>query len=419
MSSIIDQQGQQRRMLLGGVAGAIATALFATACRPSEEQEAAVNAVALNEPEVVSTAPPATPDPAIPPGSSPLTAAELAWAEQFLAQHISVDVHCHPGVFFFQGMTPEDPMVQKMASMGVFENRTVADMAAGQLSAGLFAAVSDINLIGGNEQGLYARREFEPGEAYADYLRQMAVLQGMVDSGLVLPVRSVADLRASKQAGRVGAVFASEGGYFLEEKGERLAEAWDAGIRSISLVHYHINQIGDIQTAAPKPGGLTDFGRAAVAEMNRLGMIIDMVHATFETTRDVAELSTQPIMVSHSFIADGTVQHPRLLSEDHARMVAATGGMVGAWPTGIGNPDFPSFIGRILRLVDLLGIDHVGLGTDMDANYMPVFTNYRQMPHIPVALKRRGMSEQEISQVLGGNFMRIFAEVTKNSGSVS
>jgi len=409
---------RQRRALLGGVAGAVATALLASACKSSEE-EVVVESVAAVEPETTPEPAPVAPDPAIPPGAAAVTEEELAWARQFLAQQASVDLHCHPGMFFFQGMTPEDPMLQKMASMGVFTERTVADMAAGQLSAALFATVADINLIGAGEKGLYARREFEPGEAYADHQRQMAVLQNMADTGLVAPVRSVPDLLAAKHAGKVGAMFSCEGGDFLEEKGERLAEAWEAGIRSIQLVHYHINQLGDIQTEAPKHNGLTAFGREAVVEMNRLGMLIDMAHATFETTRDAAELSSQPIMVSHSFIADGEARHPRLLSEDHARIVAGTGGLVGAWPTGIGNPDFPSFIGRLFRLVDLIGIDHVGLGTDMDANFKPVWTNYRQLPHVPVALKRGGMSDEEIVKVLSGNFMRVFDEVTHGAGETS
>lgn len=417
MYNFIDQRGRQRRMLLGGVAGAIATALFATACKPAKEQAPEAEAATVVEPETVAA--PSTPDLTIPPGAEPASVDELAWAQQFLTRQLSVDLHCHPGMFFFEGMTPEDPAVQQMASMGVFMERTVADMAAGQLSAAMFATVADVDLLGANERGLYARREYQPGEAYASHLRQMSVLQNMVDTGLVAPVRSVSDLSAAKQAGKVGAIFSAEGGDFLEEKGERIAEAWEAGIRSIQLVHYHVNQLGDIQTEAPKHKGLSEFGRETVAEMNRLGMLIDMAHATFDTTRDVAELSSQPIMVSHSYVADEGIQHPRLLSEAHARMVADTGGLVGAWPTGIGNPDFPAFIGQLLRLVDLIGIDHVALGTDMDANYKPVFTNYRQLPYIPIALKRHGMSDSELSKVLGGNFMRVFADVTRDAGQTA
>ncbi len=417
MNNDIDQRGRQRRMLLGGVSGAIATALFATSCKPSEEPELEAEASSVVEPEAAPV--PTAPDQTIPPGAELATVEELAWAQQFLTRQLSIDLHCHPGMFFFEGMTSEDPGVQRMAAMAGFMQRTVADMAAGQLSTALFATVADVDLIGMNERGLYSRREYKAGEAYASHLRQIALLQNMVDTGLVASVRSVADVSAAKQAGKVGAIFTCEGGDFLEEKVERLAEAWDAGVRSIQLVHYHVNQLGDIQTEEPKHKGLSEFGRETVTEMNRLGMLIDLAHATFETTRDVAEITSQPIMVSHSYIADEGSQHPRLLSADHARMVADTGGLVGAWPTGIGNPDFPSFIRQLLRLVDLLGIDHVALGTDMDANYQPVFTNYRQLPYIPIALKREGMTDEELIKVLGGNFMRFFATVTRDTGHTS
>jgi membrane dipeptidase len=75
-----------------------------------------------------------------------------------------------------------------------------------------------------------------------------------------------------------------------------------------------------------------------------------------------------------------------------------------------------SFIDRLVRLVDFIGIDHVGFGTDMDANYLPVFTNYRQMPHLPVALRSRGMNDEDIAKILGGNFVRVFNEVTQVAG---
>jgi membrane dipeptidase len=322
-------------------------------------------------------------------------------------------------MFFFQGFEPEDPALQKMAAVACFEQRTVADMNAGRLSLALFATVADLRLIGASEKGLYARREFEPGEAYADHRRQMTILQGMVNSGLVTAVRSLSDLVAARNSSRVGAMFSCEGGDFLEQQGERLEEAWDQGVRSIQLVHYHINQIGDIQTAEPKHGGLSAFGREAVIEMNRLGMILDLAHATFKTARDAAEISMKPVILSHSYIAEGEALHPRLISMDHARLIAQTGGLIGAWPTGIGNPDFPAFIERLLRLVDVVGIDHVGLGTDMDANYMPVFTNYRQMPYIPLALQRHGMNEEEIGKVLGGNFLRVVSHVIPSVGSES
>jgi membrane dipeptidase len=117
-------------------------------------------------------------------------------------------------------------------------------------------------------------------------------------------------------------------------------------------------------------------------------------------------------MISHSFLADADTRHPRLLSEDHARLVAQTGGVIGGWPSGVGTTTFAGFVDRLFRLVDLVGIDHVGLGTDMDANFKPVFSNYRQLPYLPHGLAARGMSRGEIGKLLGGNFLRVFTAVT-------
>lgn len=394
----------QRRKLLKGVAAAVSTALVGAACSRSDENVAD------------SLTPPVSPKDSVPPGVIALSSGSLDVANRLLSKIVSVDVHCHPGLFFFNGMgMMEDPDLAVLAEQAGFESRTVADMKAGGLTAGLFATVADIKLLGVGEKGLYARREFEPGEAYADHQRQLNVLHGMLKNDLVMAVHCDDDLAKLKKAGKIGAILATEGADFLEQKGERIEAAHAAGIRSIGLVHYHVNDIGDIQTAAPVHGGLTDFGREAVKEMNRLGIVIDLAHARFETARDAAELSSQPVLISHSFIADKDIQHPRLLSVDHAKLIAETGGLVGAWPSGVGNSNFTKFIDRVLRLVDLIGVDHVGLGTDMDANYRPVFTNYRQLPHFPASLQERGMNDEEIGKVLGGNFMRIFTEVTDNA----
>jgi len=395
----------RRRMLLGGVAGAVATAIL-TSCKSKDTAAPAVTA----EPETVAPAPP--PDVNIPVGMQALPAEELAWASKLLADNIAIDSHCHPGMFFFEGAQPEDPALVKMASAAGFEARTVADMAAGGCHAAMFATVADIRLIGAGKQGLFARREFEEGEAYQSHLRQLSTLNRMVEDGLVVQARTPADVLAAKKNGKTAAMFSCEGGDFLEENIDRVEEAWRAGIRSIGLVHYHINHMGDIQTSEPVHHGLTKFGKQAVQEMNRVGMIVDLAHATYMTSKDAVAASSQPVMVSHSFLADDKTQHPRLLTADHAMMVAETGGLIGAWPTGIGNPDFSSFIDRLLRLVDVVGVDHVCLGTDMDANYLPVFTNYRQMPYIPALLKRHSMTDEEIVKILGGNFMRVFGQVT-------
>jgi membrane dipeptidase len=202
-----------------------------------------------------------------------------------------------------------------------------------------------------------------------------------------------------------------EGGDFLEGRLPRVEEVWQQGARSITLVHYRVNDLGDIQTEPPRHGGLTPFGVDVVGEMNRLGMIIDLAHATWDVTRDVLDRSSHPVMISHSHLARGDDPHPRLLSRDHALAVAREGGLVGAWPAGVALETFDDYLDEILRMVDLLGADHVSIGTDMDANYQPVMTNYREMPSLAAGLRERGLGETETALVMGGNFMRLFEAV--------
>jgi membrane dipeptidase len=131
-------------------------------------------------------------------------------------------------------------------------------------------------------------------------------------------------------------------------------------------VHYRVNEIGDVQTEELVHGGLTAFGRQVVAECNHLGVIVDCAHATFETTVGVLEVSSQPIMVSHSHLGRAERHHPRLLSAGHAQEVAEAGGLIGAWPSGVTSTSLDDFADEVTRLADLVGVDHVGIGTEMD-----------------------------------------------------
>ena len=104
-------------------------------------------------------------------------------------------------------------------------------------------------------------------------------------------------------------------------------------------------------------------------------------------------------------------EHPRLLTEEHARLVADGGGLVGAWPSGVTSATFGDYVDEVCRLVELIGVDRVAIGTDLDANYQPVLTEYRQFGDLADALGRRGFDETEIDAVLGGNAVRLFRAV--------
>jgi membrane dipeptidase len=336
-----------------------------------------------------------------------LTAQQRGAGVEFLNRHVTVDTHCHPGRFFLKGVIDPSPTTKAFGEP--FEEAAVADLSAGNVSAGVFSAVSDMSLLEQTAtQGLKAGRDFRPGEAYADYRRQVGELKSLISSHAVAAGLKPADIDSAHRYHKTAAVIGVEGGDFIEDQLERVHEAFRDGVRVVTLVHYHVNQIGDIQTEPPVHQGLTPLGRSIVREMNRTGIIMDLAHATMAVTKGVIAVSRKPIMVSHTNLATPVAAHPRLISNEHAKMVAAAGGIIGSWPSGIGNNTFSDYIDAIKRLIDTVGVDHVAIGTDMDANFKPVLRSYRDWALIPAALLARGLRDDEAAKIMGGNFLRVF-----------
>jgi len=203
-----------------------------------------------------------------------------------------------------------------------------------------------------------------------------------------------------------------EGGDFLEGKPERVAEAYADGVRSITLMHYRNNELGDIITGKPVHAKLSAAGVAVVKAMNTAGMLIDVAHASEATALGAIQASSKPVMASHVHVHTDKLHHPRFISLDLAKAVAQTGGgVLGAWPAGIGITDLNGFVDRTFEMVEHVGIDHVCLGTDMDANYKPRFDTYANLPIYVAGLLKRGMHESEVAKLIGGNFLRVFAAV--------
>ncbi len=370
----------RRALLTGAVTGA---ALLAAGCR-SLPQDAA---------------------------SSAATASHWdAKARSLLAIHSAVDVHAHPQRFFLKDTPPLDPSLGPLLSSAM--PRSLEGMRSGGVAAAVFSTVSDLRSLTLVPPGaLLGSRPLAAGEVYADHRRQIRAFKDLVTNGLVRPVLKPADIDAARRSGTPGGLLAAEGSDFLEGRIDRLAEAHGDGLRLIGLMHYRRNEVGDVQTSPAPDGGLTSFGEQVVREMNRLGMIIDFAHASPAALRRAIEISTAPPLVSHVMIAKQGVVHGRLLAAEDALRVSDAGGLIGAWPAGIGLETFDDYIAEILRLVDLLGIDHVAIGTDMDANYQPVFADYAAFPRIPAALLARGMRPNEVVKIIGGNFVRLFGRI--------
>jgi membrane dipeptidase len=325
--------------------------------------------------------------------------------------HIWMDAHAHPGRCFLTGLPASDLFVQLMGAPDV--DTAVSDLVAGGVGIVAFSTVGDLRVLTATEDGIRAGREFDPGEAAEDHRRQLHALTKITEGEGRRIVLKACDLRPNNgvdNAG-LGIVVSCEGADFLEGRLEGIEEAYEAGARSITLVHYRVNELGDIQTEDPVHDGLTAFGAEVVREMNRLGMVIDLAHATWDVTRNVLDLSTAPVVISHSHLATETNSHPRLLGRDHAQAVTRAGGVVAAWPSGVALGSFDDYIDEILRMIDLLGLDHVAIGTDMDANYRPVLKNYREFPRMADALRRRGLATDELGKILGGNILRVYEQV--------
>ena len=130
-----------------------------------------------------------------------------------------------------------------------------------------------------------------------------------------------------------------EGGDFLEGQAARVKESYADGVRSITLMHYRNNELGDIITGAPVQGGLSAAGVAVVKVMNAIGMLIDVAHASETTAFGILKASAKPVMASHVHVHTEKLAHPRFISRDLAKAVAANGGQwrpmaVGCWVRG-------------------------------------------------------------------------------------
>jgi membrane dipeptidase len=317
---------------------------------------------------------------------------------ELLDTTLSFDLHSHPGLF------------KSMSNDTLAGHRQNAE--AGRVKLIALTATSDAPVIAPDRAGnLRQTREPKPGELYASMYRQIDALARWSSAAGLPIVSSVPDV--ATQGAPVRGILAVEGCDFLDGRIDRVQEAYDRGLRSLQLVHYRINELGDIQTEQPVHGGLTPFGKDVVREMNRLGIVIDVAHARFEVVKGVVDTTTQPIILSHSNIME-TSSWARFISPEHARLVASTGGVIGAMPIIFGrrSDDIPGYVYFVSRLVDAAGIDHVGLGTDMDGiGPSGIFTSYSRWPSLAAALIDHGYRPDEAAKILGGNAQRVFQKV--------
>ena len=309
---------------------------------------------------------------------------------------LAVDLHSHAG-----------NLIPMSYGRGTFA--AVAEpMRQGGMSTICLAIVADSPIIRLTDGRLRPSRNPNPGELYSFSQRSFEQLHALVrDQGLGL-VRTAADLRAARSA-RPSVIVSSEGADFLEGRIERLDDAYQRwSLRHLQLTHYRPNELGDIQTEPAVHNGLTAFGGDVIRRCNRMGIVVDVAHGTYELVKQAAGVTAKPLVLSHTSLTDRPVAWTRRILPDHARVIASTRGVIGIWPVIDYFPSYAAYADGFARMVDVAGIDHVGLGTDqlglVGGSTLPGYAN---LPQLAAALRAKFTAE-ETAKLLGGNYRRVF-----------
>lgn len=223
-----------------------------------------------------------------------------------------------------------------------------------------------------------------------------------------------------------------EGAAPIQEDLYLLRDMYRLGLRSICLTWFKDNPVGD-GVGEKRNGGLTNFGRDAIREMNRLGMVIDIAQSSPQTVSDVLDVSEHPIIASHSN-AGGQYPHRRNLTDEQIERIARGGGVVGvtSYPAHVGEGplNIDHFIDHIDYIVRLVGPDHVAMGLNIivheeqfaadffkksqieySSMWLPGLEDVDKMPEVTKRLLARGYSHEDIAKIIGANFLRILRDV--------
>ena len=230
------------------------------------------------------------------------------------------------------------------------------------------------------------------------------------------PAFNAGGIKAITGAGKIAALLAVEGGEPLTGDLAVLRMLHRLGVRSITLTWNGRNELGDGVGEGDEAGGLSLFGRSVVREMNRLGMLVDVSHLSQKGFWDVAEVSEQPFAATHANCY-ALCNHQRNLTDTQIEHLAKTGGVVGlsfvpafVHPT---KPDLKGLIGHVDHIASRFGTQCIALGSDFDGmdEYLPGLEDANCLPRLAEELLARGYSYDNVSDIMGGNWMRLLEKV--------
>lgn len=310
------------------------------------------------------------------------------------------DMHSHYGVYGKDAQSLSIRAGMEQGGLLLIARKFVADGPVIRLMSG----------------GYGVHRAAAPGELAALFDRSIPLMRARHRREGLAEVLSAADLERVLRERAPAIVLAVEGGDFLEGDLKRLAAARALGLAHLQIVHYRVSEIGDICTERPAHGGLSAFGRSVVAECNRLGILVDVAHATASGIDQALEISTRPVISSHGFVASYEPSHlmdgarARGLHLPVARKIAARGGVVGFWALGQQFRTLGGMADAVAEAAAKLGPAHVGIGSDIAGMPTTVMPTYAAFADLAALLEKRGLKGEDLDNVLGMNYVRVLRQ---------
>ena len=321
-------------------------------------------------------------------------------AKELHARMLSVDSHCDTPMLFAQGYRLEERSEKALVDLH--------KMREGALDVATMAAY--IPHGDRNETSL------EAATAMAEQLLDGIKERANDNSEYVRLCNTPAQAKEAKREGKLVIMQAIENGYAIGKNLELIKHFHDRGVVYMTLCHNGDNDICDSARGNSEHGGLSAFGKEVVKEMNRCGMMIDLSHAAESTFYEVLELSTQPVVCSHSS-CKALCDHPRNLDDNQIKALAAKGGVIqvtmySGFLRKEGNATLNDFMQHLEHAISVAGIDHVGIGTDFDGDgAVEGCSSASQLRNVTRELLRRGHSIEEIEKIWGGNWLRVMERV--------
>ena len=310
---------------------------------------------------------------------------------------LTLDTHCDTPMFFPQGIhfNQRDPKILV----------DLHKMTEGRQDATIMVA--------------YLPQPTEQPAAFADSIFDQIEVIVSQNSDYIRIASTPHDLWMNKHMGLKSIMLGIENGIALDGKLENLQHFVDRGIVYITLCHNGDNDICDSASkTAHTHHGVSAFGEQVIKEMNRLGVIVDMSHAGEESFYQALEISSKPIVCSHSS-ARALCDHPRNLTDDQMRALASKGGVAQTtiyhgFLKKDGEATINDVMAHLEHAIDVMGIDHVGLGTDFDGDGgVKGLANSSELINFTRRLLARRFSEQDIQKIWGGNFLRVMEDCQK------